>query len=126
MRQLDHVVWMSDDLERIVGLKRVTDEEFWVPLHIPGNPLMPGVLMIEAAAQLMSVLYHHKVEEAGFVGFTRCDETVFRDQVVPGDELQLLVKQVQFRPRRLICRGQGLVNGRIAFETTITGMVVVR
>jgi 3-hydroxyacyl-[acyl-carrier-protein] dehydratase len=124
MRQLDHLIWLKDDASAALGVKLVRDDEFWVPGHIPGRPLMPGVLMIEAAAQLSSVLYRKKSGEDRFVGFTRCDETIFRGQVVPGDTLHLLAVEVSFRPRRFVCACQGLVNGAIAFETKITGMVV--
>lgn len=124
MRQLDHVI--AIDEERLIGLgvKQVTDQEFWVPLHIPGRPLMPGVLMIEAAAQLCSILYRYKVKESRFLGFTRCDETVFRGQVVPGDTLYLLAQGISFRPRRFVTTTQGVVNGKLVFESKITGMVL--
>lgn len=124
MRQLDHVIWLSDDRSTALGVKQVRDDEFWVPGHIPGRPLMPGVLMIEAAAQLSSVLYRSKCNEERFIGFTRCDDTVFRGQVVPGDTLYLLAQEVSFRPRRFVCACQGVVNDTIAFEAKITGMVV--
>jgi 3-hydroxyacyl-[acyl-carrier-protein] dehydratase len=124
MRHLDHVIWINDDRSRIFGIKQVREDEFWVPVHIPGRPLLPGVLMIEAAAQVSSVLYHKKVEQPSFVGFTRCDEVVFRGQVVPGDSLYLLAEEVSFKPRRFICRAQGVVNDKLVFEGKITGMVL--
>jgi 3-hydroxyacyl-[acyl-carrier-protein] dehydratase len=124
MRQLDHVIWMSDEASRGMGVKHVRDDEFWVPGHIPGRPLMPGVLMIEAAAQLSSILYHRKVEQPDFVGFTRCDEVAFRGQVVPGDALYLLAEEVTFKKRRFICRTQGVVDGKLVFEGKVTGMVL--
>ena len=58
----------------------------------------------------------------GFLGFTHCDETVFRGQVVPGDNLYLLAKQIERNRRRFISKAQGVVNGKLVFETTITGM----
>lgn len=124
MRQLDHVIWFSDDLRQALGVKQITRDEFWVPYHIPGRPMMPGVLMIEAAAQLSSVLYQQRVNEPRFVGFTRCDDTVFRQQVVPGDALYLLTEEVDFRRRRFICKTQAVVNDQLAFESRITGMVI--
>ena len=124
MRQLDHVIWIDDDGGRMLGVKHVTNAEFWVPLHIPGRPLMPGVLMIEAAAQLCSIFFRHRTKEHRFLGFTRCDETVFRGQVVPGDTLYLLSEEVQFSPRRFVSRSQGVVNGKLVFESRITGMVL--
>jgi 3-hydroxyacyl-[acyl-carrier-protein] dehydratase len=123
MRQLDHVIWIHDDRSGGLGVKRVLEDEFWVEGHVPGRPLMPGVLMIEAAAQLSSVIYRLKYKEERFIGFTRCDEVAFRGQVKPGDTLYLLAKEVLFRPRRFVCAAQAVVDGSIVFEGRITGMV---
>ena len=123
MRQLDEVIWIRDDFEQALGIKRVRDDEFWVPHHIPGRPLLPGVLMIEAGAQLASVMFHMRGNNK-FLGFTRCDNVVFRSQVVPGVDLMLLGQQVRFNPRRMVCDVQGWVGDEIAFEAQITGMVV--
>ncbi|MHC4909843.1 MAG: 3-hydroxyacyl-ACP dehydratase FabZ family protein [Planctomycetota bacterium] len=124
MRQIDHVIWMSDDCRRAVGVKQVRDDEFWVAGHIPGRPLLPGVMMIEAAAQLCSVQFWYPIEteEAAFLGFTRCDNVVFRGQVVPGNTLYIIAKQVRVSPRRIVSDAQGIVNGTIVFEARITGM----
>lgn len=124
MRHLDHVIWAAADYTAALGIKRVQPDEFWVEGHIPGRPLMPGVLMIEAAAQLSSYLYRMRSGEDRFLGFTHCDETVFRGQVVPGDSLLLLVREIRFGRRRFSCRGQGLVEDRLVFETSVTGMVL--
>ena len=64
MRHLDHVAWFNESLTLALGVKQVRSDEFWVPGHIPGRPLFPGVLMIEAAAQLASLLYRRKSAEA--------------------------------------------------------------
>lgn len=124
MRQLDHVIWLNADASEGIGVKHVREDEFWVRGHIPGRPLLPGVLMIEAAAQLSSILYHKKTREDRFVGFTRCDKVAFRGQVVPGDTFYLLAREVSFKRRRFICDTQGVVNSRLVFEGTITGMVL--
>ncbi len=124
MRHLDYVIWKSEDSTSGLGVKAVRDDEFWVDGHIPGRPLMPGVLMIEAAAQLSCILYRDMSREERFLGFTRCDETVFRGQVVPGDTLYLLAKELRFSPRRFESQTQGVVNGTLVFESKITGMVV--
>jgi len=123
MRQLDEVIWIRDDHAEAVGIKHVRDDEFWVPHHIPGRPLMPGVLMIEAGAQLASVMFHMRGGNK-FFGFTRCNDIIFRSQVVPGDDLLLLGKQVKYNHRRMICDVQGWVGDVIAFEAQVTGMVV--
>lgn len=124
MRQLDHVIWFNHDKSEVLGVKYVRDDEFWVPGHIPGRPLLPGVLMIEAGAQLCSVQYKAKGGEHRFIGFTRCDDVAFRGQVVPGDTLYLLSKEISFGARRFIARAQGVVNDRLVFEAKITGMVL--
>jgi 3-hydroxyacyl-[acyl-carrier-protein] dehydratase len=124
MRQLDHVIWFSEDRMTVLGVKFVRHDEFWVAGHIPGRPLYPGVLMIEAAAQLSSVLQRVKYPGLGFLGFTRCDETSFRGQVVPGDTLYLLAHEVLSGRRRFACKVQGIVADRIVFESLITGMTM--
>jgi 3-hydroxyacyl-[acyl-carrier-protein] dehydratase len=124
MRQLDHVIWLNESITKGLGVKSVRQDEFWVPGHIPGRPLLPGVLMIEAGAQLSSVMYRARYPFAGFVGFTRCDDVVFRGQVVPGDTLYLLSEEIKFRPRRFVCATQGVVDDRLVFEAKVTGMLL--
>ncbi len=126
MRLLDGVYWCDDDWTRAAAYKDVRPDEFWVPGHIPGRPLMPGVLMIEAAAQLASFVISHylKKGEGGFIGFVGCDEVKFRNQVVPGDRLVILAEKVKFSSRRYICATQGWVGDNLCFEATITGMAI--
>lgn len=122
MVQLDGVGWWSDG--RGVGFRDVKDDEFWVDGHIPGRPLMPGVLMIEAAAQLSSYVQQmcHPELQKSFLGFTRCDDCAFRGQVVPGDRLVLLAAMQKQNSRRFVSKCQGFVEDRLVFETQITGM----
>jgi len=82
------------------------------------------VLMIEAGAQLCSVQFKCRTKEPRFLGFSRCDDVSFRGQVVPGDTLYLLAKEVDFRARRFIAICQGMVDDKIVFEAKITGMVI--
>ena len=124
MRHLDSVIWISPGEHEALGVKHVREDEFWVPGHIPGRPLLPGVLMIEAGAQLSAILYSNRAPKIRFIGFTRCDEVVFRSQVVPGDTLYLLSQEVNFGTRRFVARTQGIVNDKIAFEAKITGMAL--
>ena len=122
MRHLDHVIYMNEAASKALGVKMVKEDEFWVPGHIPGRPLLPAVLMIEAAAQLSSILYQYRTRESAFLGFTRCDKAVFRGQVVPGDTLLLLAKEHKFQRRRFTCDAQGIVNDKVVFQVKITGM----
>jgi len=126
MRHLDHVIWKNDDATCGLGVKQVRDDEFWVPVHIPGRPLMPGVLMIEAAAQLCSILQQFRPgnDNSRFLGFTRCDNVVFRGKVVPGDTFYLLAKELKSSRRRFVSATQGIVNDQLVLEATITGMAL--
>ena len=126
MRLIDAVVHIDDALTEAVALKGIRDDEFWVPGHIPGRPLFPGVLMIEASAQLASLLSvlrarRDKVDQR-FLGFVGADDVKFRGQVVPGDRLVLLGKMVEARRRRFICDCQAVLKGTLVFEARITGM----
>ena len=122
MRHLDGIIWMNDARSQVLGFKDVRHDEFWVPGHIPGRPLLPGVIMIEAAAQLAAYVMNQRIPEAGFIGFVGCDKVKFRSQVLPGQRLLLLGKEIKFSKRRLICAGQGVVDGNLVFEIEITGM----
>jgi 3-hydroxyacyl-[acyl-carrier-protein] dehydratase len=122
MRMLDGICHVADDLSQTLAYKDVRDDEFWVPGHIPGRPLFPGVMMIEAAAQLASYITLLKQGGVRFMGFAGVDQVKFRGMVVPGDRFFVLAKLLDYRPRRSICAAQGLVNGNLVFEATITGM----
>ena len=121
MRMLDGVIWTNDGFSRGVAFKDVGSDEFWVPGHIPGRPVLPGVLMIEAAAQFASFCTLKRLESK-FMGFTGLDRVKFRGQVRPGNRLLILVDERDFRPRRSICDCQGMVDGALVFEGRITGM----
>jgi len=121
--QLDAILWHDDAYSSAVGVKHVRDDEFWTDGHIPGMPLMPGVLMIEAAAQLTSFLYYSRTPTSHFAGFTRIEDTTFRGVVRPGDELMLLSRVIKFNPKRFVSAVQGVVDGNIVFDGKITGML---
>jgi 3-hydroxyacyl-[acyl-carrier-protein] dehydratase len=122
--QLDGVVWKNESLSRAVGIKHVRHDEFWVSGHFPQRPVMPGVLMVEAGAQLASYLFYARRGEPCIAGFTRIEDTVFRNPVTPGQDLLILCEEIRYRPRRFISEIQGLVDGRVAFYSKITGMVL--
>ena len=122
MRLLDAIVHLSDDHKQLVAYRDVRDDEFWAAGHIPGQPIFPGVLMIEAAAQLASFSCLRRMPKASFMGFVGVDKVKFRGQVVPGDRLYVLCDEIEFRPRRCVCLTQGLVNDELVFEAVITGM----
>lgn len=124
MRLLDGVIWEDIPTSQAIAYKDIRDDEFWVPGHIPGRPIFPGVLMVEAAAQLASYLTLRLFPELDFLGFAGVDEVKFRGQVVPGDRLHILIHGTNMKPRRSICTAQGVVGNRLVFEAKITGMPV--
>ena len=121
MEQLNAIVYAEPDLGRIIGYKDVRADEFWVEGHIPGRPLLPGVLMIEAGAQLASFYTRKFVGWKGFIGFGGADAIRFRAPVIPGQRLYIVGQKMWERHHRIECRIQGLVDGAIVFESAIVG-----
>jgi 3-hydroxyacyl-[acyl-carrier-protein] dehydratase len=124
MEHLNGIVHMDIERARIIGYKDVRPDEFWVEGHIPGRPLLPGVIMIEAAAQLASFLTHYASDWRGFIGFGGAEEVKFRAPVSPGCRLYILAAKAWERHRRFCCSSQGIVNGNIVFEAKVIGTVV--
>jgi 3-hydroxyacyl-[acyl-carrier-protein] dehydratase len=124
MAQLDAIVWHDLPKMLCVGYKDITDAEFWVRGHIPGRPIMPGVIMVEAAAQLCSFFMKHIYGLTGFIGFSGIDSTKFRDTVVPGQRLYMLAHIHKVRSRQFSAKVQGVVENKIVFDTVISGMKV--
>jgi len=124
MAQLDGIIWHDRPKLLVLGYKDVTETEFWVRGHIPGRPIMPAVIMVEAAAQLASFFMKRIYGLKGFIGFSGIDKTKFREAIVPGDRLYLLGHISKVRSRQFSADVQGLVNGKLAFDTTVTGMKV--
>lgn len=124
MEQLSAIVYEDVDLGLCIGYKDVRRDEFWVRGHMPGLPLMPGVIMCEAAAQLSSYFVQkHDLLKSKMVGFGGMEEVRFRDPVVPGDRLVMAVKLIKARPRRMIvCRFQGFVRNEVVVEGIIKGI----
>ena len=119
MEHLDAIVWRNEG--KILGYKDVTADEFWVPGHIPGRPLLPGVIMLEAAAQLSSYLTHVFVGWHGFIGFGGLEDVKFRAPVTPGQRLWLLADLTEVRHRRIKADFQGVVDGGVVVEGVIIG-----
>ncbi|MBE7444921.1 MAG: beta-hydroxyacyl-ACP dehydratase [Planctomycetia bacterium] len=125
MEQLSGIIKFDPEHKVIVGYKDVSSDEFWVRGHIPGRPLMPGVIMLEAAAQLCTYYYKQATQDDRFLGFGGIDKVKFRGKVIPGDKLILIAKNKELRSRRAIFDTQGVVKGNLVFEGTIIGMVVM-
>ncbi|RMD72527.1 MAG: 3-hydroxyacyl-[acyl-carrier-protein] dehydratase FabZ [Cyanobacteria bacterium J149] len=104
--------------EKAVGLKNVTINEPFFPGHIPGNPLMPGVLQLEALAQVGGVILTLLPGMKGkFFAYAGVDNARFRRPVVPGDQLIMTVELLSFKRNRIAkMQGRGLVDNQLAVE----------
>lgn len=124
MSQLDAIIWHDLPKMLCLGYKDVTDNEFWIRGHIPGRPIMPGVIMVEAAAQLCSFFMKRIYGLEGFIGFSGIDKTKFRGTVLPGSRLYLMGHIHKVRSRQFSALVQGYVNDQMVFDTVISGMRV--
>ncbi len=126
MEQLTAIV--VDDVDNLmcVGYKDITRDEFWVRGHMPGLPLMPGVIMLEGAAQMCSYFVQkHNLLGAAMVGFGGLEDVRFRDPVVPGDRLVFISRLTKARPGRMIVsRFQGVVRNNVVVEGVIKGIPI--
>ncbi len=123
MEQLDAIVYEDPANHLVVGYKDVRGDEFWVRGHMPDHPLLPGVLMCEAAAQLCG--YYTVLRgllQGDFIGFGGLENVRFRGPVRPGDRLVLVGKAVRIHRRQTIFNVQGFVGGKMVFEGDVIGM----
>jgi 3-hydroxyacyl-[acyl-carrier-protein] dehydratase len=124
MEQLTAVIYANLEDHSCVGYKDVTDREFWVRGHMPSMPLMPGVVMLEAAAQLCSYFTQkHDLLGADMVGFGGLEDVRFRDPVFPGDRLYIICKMTKVRRGRMvISHFQGVARDNLVVEGIIKGI----
>jgi 3-hydroxyacyl-[acyl-carrier-protein] dehydratase len=126
MEQLTAIV--LDDLDRhiCIAYRDITPDEFWVNGHMPGMPIMPGVIMCEVAAQTLT--YHiqrNDLSGAEVVGFGGMDGVKFRGVVRPGDRLVMVVQVTKHRRGRMVnCRFQGFVGDSLVCEGELAGVAL--
>lgn len=110
---------------RAVGVKNVTINEPFFNGHFPDQPLMPGVLQLEALAQLSGFLLQRKMEHTGkLVVLAAIDKVRFRGGVVPGDQLRLEVETVRMSRNRATIKAQGKVGRRVVSEAVLSFAMV--
>jgi 3-hydroxyacyl-[acyl-carrier-protein] dehydratase len=127
MEQIDAVVYLDPANHVIAGYKDVRPDEFWVRGHMPGAPLLPGVLMCESAAQLCTYYVVTQVGLAGdFLGFAGMDNVRFRGPVRIGDRLVLVAKGLRLRTKQITCNVQGFVGSSLVFHANILGVALRR
>ncbi len=126
---VDRILEIEGD-KRIVGIKNVTINEPFFQGHFPGHPIMPGVLIIEAMAQVGGMLLMSRFEgqsvEDKVVYFMSLDNVKFRRPVVPGDQIRFELEMVAFRGRTCRMKGAGYVDGQVVAEAEMMAMVVDR
>lgn len=121
---VDRILELEVD-RRIVGIKNVTVNEPFFQGHFPGRPIMPGVLLLEAMAQVGGVLAFKSVPPDGcpVVYLTGVDKAKFRRPVIPGDQLRFEVEVLKRRPPFWKMQAKAFVEGDLACEAELTAMV---
>ncbi|HEY6108245.1 MAG TPA: bifunctional UDP-3-O-[3-hydroxymyristoyl] N-acetylglucosamine deacetylase/3-hydroxyacyl-ACP dehydratase [Gemmatimonadales bacterium] len=124
---VDRILEVEGD-RRIVGIKNVTINEPFFQGHFPGHPIMPGVLVIEAMAQVggMLLLSHFEGQnvEDKVVYFMSLDNVKFRRPVLPGDQIRFELEMIAFRGKTCRMKGQGFVDGQVVAEAEMMAVVV--
>jgi 3-hydroxyacyl-[acyl-carrier-protein] dehydratase len=114
-------------LKSLVGIKNVTFNEHYFNGHFPGNPVMPGVLLIEAIAQTGGILMSKSLEidiENKAILFASIDAVRFRSPVRPGDTVRMPVEVVRYRGELFKFRGEAYVGNRIVCEAEFAAMLI--
>lgn len=120
---VDRIVEIEEG-KRIVGIKNVTGNEWFFQGHFPGQPIMPGVLILEALAQVGAVMVLRSFKAEGRIAlFTGMDDVKFRRKVVPGDQLRLEAEVDRVRPPFGRYKTRALVDGEVAAEAVQKFMV---
>jgi len=117
---VDRVIEWEED-NRVVGIKNVTANEGYFEGHFPQLPIMPGVLQIEALAQLAGILLFRNKKDNNTIGYFRSIENVkFRRPVVPGDQLRLEVQMLRKKGNLAKFSGRASVNAELTTEAEFT------
>ena len=124
---VDRIVELEPD-KRIVGLKNVTINEPFFQGHFPGAPVMPGVLIIEAMAQVAGIMTFQNMPagHGKLVYFTGIENAKFRRPVLPGDQLRLEMELVNRKNHFGTMSGRATVEGRLVAEATVRFAIVDR
>jgi len=112
--------------KRAVGIKNVTINEHFFQGHFPEFPIMPGVLLVEAMAQVAGILAFHSGAKGNTVYFMSIEKAKFRKPVTPGDQIRFEVKIIQHRNNVWKFSAVAYVEERVVAEADFTAMVAER
>jgi 3-hydroxyacyl-[acyl-carrier-protein] dehydratase len=118
----------TDGSTHMVGLKNVTINEPFFQGHFPDHPVMPGVLLVEALAQVgvALLLFEDQRRDTKLIYFSAIDKCRFRQPVIPGDQLRIKVTVLKQRDRYFKMKGEATVDGNIVVEAELSCSVVDR
>jgi 3-hydroxyacyl-[acyl-carrier-protein] dehydratase len=124
MEQLTAICHEDCQQNVCVGYKDLGPNEFWARGHMPGMPLMPGVIMCEAAAQLASYYSRKYKLMDGVVGFGGLEEVRFRGVVRPGDRFVIVCRLLKVRRTIMTCEFECFVNQNLVCEGILKGVAL--
>jgi 3-hydroxyacyl-[acyl-carrier-protein] dehydratase len=123
MEQLTAIVYEDRQRFICVGYKDLGPDEFWVRGHMPGTPIMPGVIMCEAAAQLASYFVQkYRLLDADVIGFGGLKDVRFRGVVQPGERFVVVARLLKTRSTMMTCEFQCLVRQNLVCEGVLMGI----
>ena len=118
---VDRIIEHLPEENRIVGLKNLTFNENFFQGHFPGNPVMPGVLQLEAMAQVAGVMLNLRAGNEGKIAyFMSINNAKFRRMVKPGDQLRIEIEGVRLRSRMVVVKGCAYVGEELASEAELS------
>lgn len=118
---VDKIIEFEEGADRIVGIKNLTFNELFFQGHFPDNPVMPGVLQLEAMAQVAGVMLNSREGNEGKIAyFMSMNKVKFRRMVVPGDQLRIEIEATRLRSRMATVAGKAYVGDQLASEAELT------
>ena len=118
---VDRIIEHVPEEDKIVGLKNLTFNETFFQGHFPDNPVMPGVLQLEAMAQVAGVMLNSKSGNEGKIAyFMSINNAKFRRMVKPGDQLRIVIEGQRIRSRMAVVKGMAFVGEELASEAELS------
>ncbi len=117
---VDRIVEMDVENQCIIGYKNLTFNEPFFQGHFPDEPIMPGVMQLEAMAQVAGILLNKVKQKEGEIAyFMAIDKAKFRRKVVPGDTLRMEIKVTRLRSRMAVVEGKAYVGDELASQAEL-------